>query len=319
MMRGRKYDLHRLRHVVAITDVLGHYGLHAGLRAEGAERVGPCPLPDHAGDRDNRTAFRVHPDRGLWHCQTHCAGGDLVDFAARMEGGDYAAAARVLVHVEDRRPPATPHTTPVGPSPNGGRPFTPYTRRLRLDPEHPLLRARGIQPHTARTFEAGGWPLAGFLEGCVGIRLHDLHGRPLGYAGRRLDDEAAHRLGKWKLPVGLPRAGLLFNWHRARPQHESTIVIVEGPFDAMRVWQAGHRCVVALLGSSPTQAQADLLARATTRVLMLDGDPGGRDGARRLASLLPNRHIHIIDLPDGTDPADLPTPALRSILLSLFS
>ena len=58
---ARKYDLHRLKHAVSITEVLVRYGLDSNLRQQREELVGPCPLPGHRGDRSNENALRVHP------------------------------------------------------------------------------------------------------------------------------------------------------------------------------------------------------------------------------------------------------------------
>jgi len=317
---ARRYDLHRLKRAVSITEVLAHYGLDADLRRQRGELVGPCPLPGHDGDRDNRSALRVHVEKGVWHCLTHCGGGDVVKLVALLEGGDYAAAARSLAAIEDgvRTAPRRRTTAPPRRSPTPGR-FVPYTKALRLRPEHPLLRDRGVRQRTARTFEAGWWPLSGWLAGCVGVRLHDPQGRPLGYAGRRVDPDDADRLGKWKMPSNLPKADLLFNWHRARPHLERGVVVVEGPFDAMRVWQAGWRPVVALLGTELSAAQRALLATAPRVLVMLDGDDAGRHGARRLVSALASRPTYVVRLPQGRDPADLDDEALRLMLASFFS
>lgn len=59
----RRHDFSRLKQVVGITQVLVHYRLDDGLREQNGERVGPCPLPGHSGDRDNTGAFRVDPAR----------------------------------------------------------------------------------------------------------------------------------------------------------------------------------------------------------------------------------------------------------------
>ena len=313
---ARKYDLHRLKHAVSITEVLARYGLDSDLRQQREELVGPCPLPGHRGDRSNENALRVHPGKGVWHCLTHCGGGDMVKLVALLEGGDYAAAARSLADIEDGARPA-PRQRPAAPPRNAtpGR-FVPYEKALWLRPEHRLLRDRGIRPETVRTFEAGWWPLSGLLAGCVGVRLHDPQGRPLGYAGRRVDPDEADRLGKWKLPRDLPKAGLLFNWHRAVPHLARGVVVVEGPFDAMRVWQAGWRPVVALLGTDLSSAQQALLATAPSVVVMLDGDDAGRQGARRLVSALAPRPVRVVRLPEGRDPADLDDEALRPLLTS---
>lgn len=307
----RRYDLHRLKRTVCITTVLTHYGLDAGLRWRRGERVGVCPLPNHGGDRNNRKAFRVHPHRGVWRCLTHCGGGDIVGFVALLEGGDYARAARVLAALESQYEVAT-RPADIGPH---RRAFVPYTRQLRLHVEHPYLHARSILPQTARAFEAGWWPLGGFLEGCVGVRLHDPFGQPLGYAGRRVEPAAARRLGKWTLPSCLPRSELLFNWHRVAPLACANLVVVEGPFDAMRVWQATRRPVVALLGATATAAQRARLAKVPRVTLMLDADEAGRAATRELLRTLDTARVSVLQLPAGRDPADLSDTELRSLVL----
>lgn len=313
----RKYDLSRLKHTVGITEVLASYGLDAALRVQHGELVGPCPLPEHQGDRNNRGAFRVRPNNGVWNCQTHCGGGDVVKLAVMMEGGDYAAAARKLAYLETVSSPAFRHRChhylPDRRTPPSNS-FSPYIKPLQLVPDHAYLRARWFQPRTAMTFEAGWWPLGGFLEGCIGVRLHDPQGCPLGYAGRRVTSEQAQRFGKWKLPRELPKGDILFNWHRARPLLQRGVVVVEGPFDAMRVWQAGFRSVVALLGSTATPSQQALLSSAPNVIVLLDGDTAGRHGARKLASALTSTSVTVVDLPDGHDPADLPDEDVHRML-----
>lgn len=320
-MAGR-YDLRRLKHTVGITDVLASYGLEADLRAQHGELVGPCPLPEHQGDRNNCRAFRVRPSTGLWNCQTHCGGGDIVELVAMMERGDYAAAARRLADLEVVSSSAVRHHGCYCPSdrkPSARTTFSPYLKTLRLVPEHEYLRARRLQPRTAKAFEAGWWPLKGFLEGCIGVRLHDPQGSPLGYVGRRLTPHETQRFGKWKLPRALPNGEILFNWHRARPLLGRSVVAVEGPFDAMRVWQAGLRAVVALLGSTASPTQQALLSTAPNVIVMLDGDTAGRRGARNLARTLTSKSVTVVDLPDGYDPADLPDEHVHSILSPLYS
>lgn len=69
------------------------------------------------------------------------------------------------------------------------------------------------------------------------------------------------------------------------------MVVVDGFFDAAKVWQAGHRNVVALMGSSLSDVQAGLLHKHfRLAVLMLDGDAAGQTAteaiARRLSSVM---------------------------------
>lgn len=317
-MSMRRYDLVRLKRVVGVAHLLAYLGLLGELRRHGHELVGRCPLPDHGGDRSNTRAFGVNLVTGLWNCFTCCGGGDLVELAARFVRGDYAAAARLLVEVEGAPPPlpavsaACQRGTRERPRP----PFKPYRRQLRLDPMHHFLKGKQIAASTARLFETGAWPCEGFLDGCIGVRLYDLDGAPLGYAGRRLQPADVASRGKWKLPRGFPKQDVLYNWHRAKvhASSERGVVLVEGPFDAMRVHQAGFAGVVALQGTTISSAQENILRGCRGVLLLFDGDRAGRQGAesagRRLAGV-PTRRL---SLPDGLGPPDLSDTALRAVL-----
>lgn len=182
--------------------------------------------------------------------------------------------------------------------------FTPYTRRLTIDPEHPFLTTRRIQPRTARSFEVGAWYGYGMLGGCIAVRLHDLEGSPIGYAGRRLDPGSR---GKWVFPRRLPRNRLLYGWHRARGHDQ--LVVVEGAWEVLRLHQLGV-VAVALLGTHASVEQLRLLRTVPCRIL-LDGDPAGRAAARRLAVDL---RASVIDAPPGRDPADLSDRQLVQLL-----
>lgn len=129
---ARKYDLHRLKHAVSITEVLVRYGLDSDLRQQREELVGPCPLPGHRGDRSNENALRVHPGKGVWHCLTHCGGGDVVKLVALLEGGGYAAAARSLAEIEGGARPA-PCGRPTAPPRRMG-----CVRKKGVSPVEPL-------------------------------------------------------------------------------------------------------------------------------------------------------------------------------------
>ena len=76
------------------------------------------------------------------------------------------------------------------------------------------------------------------------------------------------------------------------------MIVVEGFFDAAKVWQAGHRNVVALMGSSLSDTQAGLLQKHFRQaVLMLDGDDAGRAATdaitRRLSQIMEVEAIHL--------------------------
>jgi DNA primase len=288
-----------LKRLVSIEQVLTARGIIASLKPRGQRLIGPCPV--HHGDHPQ--AFVVDRAKDLWYCFTQCGGGgDVVALVQRMDHCSYRQVARYLAALAQRSttPPRAEARAPH-------RTYQPYTRTLRLDPHAPLLAQKGIRAHTARHFEAGGYPGPGFLQGCVAIRLHDPHGRPLGYAGRRLDPVQARHAGKWKFPPGLPKRELLYGFHRLPAPLPQGLAVVECPWGVMRLAQIGIPAV-ALLGIHLSRPQRELLRRASPIVLMLDGDPAGRAASRQIADTL-NPYtaapVHRIDLPLGLDPDDL--------------
>lgn len=304
-------DFKILKQTVTIERVLAIRGLDRHLRRRRDRLVGPCPL--HGGDNPN--AFVVSLSRNLWYCFTRCdAGGDVIELVRRLDRSNYREVADYLASLAGLSP-----VPPKVPPPVQHRTFVPFVKRLHLDPEAPLLRRKGIRPATSRRFEAGAYHYAGFLAGCVAVRLHDHLGRPLGYAGRRLDPDQARRYGKWKLPSGLPKSQILYNFHRVRQALGKGLVVVECPWGVMRLSQI-EAPAVALLGTHLSTAQRDLLCLTPRVILMLDGDRAGRKAARRIEQEL-SRHVEVraIKLPNDLDPDDLFDDELIALIAPLLS
>jgi DNA primase len=298
-------DFRRLRHV-PIAAVLAERDV--SMRRRGHRLLGACPI--HGGD--NPGAFVVDVERNMWFCFSRCqAGGDVIELVRRLDHCGYRGAARYLAGLAGSSPrrPLRPPRTATAPLP-----FQPYIRELRLEPDCAFLHDKGIRPQTAHRFEVGHYRGRGFLEGCVGVRLHDRHGNPLGYAGRRLDPVQASHLGKWKLPPRLPKSRLLYNLHRVSDDIERTgVILVECPWGVARLAQLGLPAL-ALLGVHMSEAQARLLARAPCVVLLLDGDEAGRLAANRIRRRIGAGRCEVVGLPDGCDPDDLSDPELERLL-----
>jgi DNA primase len=193
--------------------------------------------------------------------------------------------------------------------------FRPYRRALPLDPDVAFLRRKGIQPATARRFEAGAYYGRGFCRGAVAVRLHDRTGNPLGYAVRRLDPEEARREGKWKLPPLLPKRELLYGYHLAFDLGfpRRGLVLVECPWSVMRLAQLGFPAM-AMLGTSLSEGQCEMLLPAPTVLLMLDGDSAGRLASARLQHQLWSFvQPRVVLVPDAHDPDDLPDKQLAAL------
>ena len=263
---------------VAIELVLQRYGVH--LRRTGGELRGPCPLPTHTSRR-SRDSFSVSPARNAWSCRSQScmqarggnAGGNILDLVALMEGCSVRDAALRLQDWSGTMPlrSALPAEDTSRVAPNAPLHFALQY----IDGRHPYLAERGLAAETIRTFEIGFYQGSGFLRGRIVIPIHDEYGALIAYAGRAIDGQEP----KYRFPTGFRKSLVLFNLHRVLKTGARTVIVVEGYFDVLTMHQAGYPAVLALMGSTLSRPQADLLTTHFDRVLlMLDGDQAGRHG-----------------------------------------
>lgn len=117
------------------------------------------------------------------------------------------------------------------------------------------------------------------------------------------------------MPPGSQAERALFGYDQLvidRPYWKN-LILVEGVFDAIRMWEYGFRETVATLGAHVTDLQQSLMKRlAPSRVILLrDADSAGQEGAikgaRQLATnMLPVSIARLEDGdPDSASPADV--------------
>lgn len=288
-------DFRYLKRTLTIAQVLADQGWISRFRTRGSYLIGPCPI--HQGDNPN--AFRVHQERNIWRCFTGCDdGGDLVKLACRICGSFRAAA----IYLASLAPAPQPDLIPLRAQQRDQLPFRPFTKRLRLDPHSPFLRRKRIREQIAKRFQVGQFHGKGMLEGCLAVRLFDPHAKPIGYAGRRLDQEQADLHGKWKFPPRLPKETLLYGYHQAEALSGSGAVLVECPWGVLRLQQL-HIPAIALLGTHMSAHQKDLLSQLPSIVILMDGDKAGSKAAYSIRHRI--SQARIVELPDGFDPDDL--------------
>lgn len=300
-----------IKRTVSIEHVLNDKGLLASLKRQPGTLVGPCPI--HHGD--NPRAFVVNLNRNIWRCFTACdSGGDVVELVRRLDHRTYRETAEYLASLAQTFPSMSP--LPLAETARQ-KPFQPFSHRLPLQHETPFLQNKGIHSTTARRFDAGRYLGQGFLKGCIGVRLHDPQGCPLGYAGRRLDPQDVQQRGKWKFPVRLPRNHILYNFHRIRSLGPKSLLLTECPWSVMRLDQISIPAV-ALLGLHLSPFQQELIAFVPQITLMLDADSAGRNASARLQSQIGyTSNVRIASLPDGLDPDDLSHRELQALLKTL--
>ena len=295
---------------VHISAVLKDKGLLSTFRRRGDRLVGPCPI--HGGDNPN--AFVVSLSKNLWYCFTGCnRGGDIVDLVRRLDGKSFQQTLqylKMLAGCSQRRFSS--------PDP---KQFKPFVRKLPLDHCTTWLEQKNITPQTAALFEVGAYYGRGFLADSIGIRLHDLKGRPIGYAARRLLSATVKKYGKYQFPPAFPKSTTLYNYHRIVRPIPKKLLITECPWGVMRLHQLNFPAV-ALMGTHLSDTQCDLLEQVKDIALMLDGDDAGVKATHRIKEKLGKKvkgSVHSIYLPFGIDPDDLSDDELRVKVNPFFS
>jgi DNA primase len=301
-MQDNWVDFKAVKAAVTMQMVLDRYGIN-WLRKKADELRGRCPI--HQGE--GQDTFHANLMKDAFNCFSCKARGNVLDFVAAMEKCSMRDAALKLAEwFAIGGSTALAKETPkagVGETGERGEALAnkPLTFQLKgIDPTHPYLVERGISRETAETFGVGYFSGRGSMSGRVVIPIHNERGELVAYAGRSIDGGEP----RYKLPAGFHKGQVLYNLHRVTAPE---VIIVEGFFDCMKVWQSLHPFVVALMGSSLSEYQESLLLRQFTKVtLMFDGDTAGREAAEDISKrLIRTVHVRIVDLPDGTQPDQL--------------
>lgn len=351
-------DFKALRQQLKLTDVLRHYRIDLRTKGHRAMGLCPLPTHPKRGDGKRTASFSASLDRGLWNCFGCKAGGNALDLAIRMEGKSpddpdtVRAVALSLVRAfnldaggeqparASTRPPGRRRQKDPAPDPPQAETAQPRVPELpvtvnapldfelkQLDPAHPYLSGRGFLPETVRRFGLG-FCSRGLLKDRIAIPLHDPAGQLVGYAGRLVDDALVDdEHPRYLLPGPRERDGkryelhkseLLYNAHRAaRPA--DTLIVVEGFPSVWWLDQHGYPDIVALMGSSCSDAQAslivELLSDEGTLVVLTDGDDPGRGCAGELFVKLGHRRtLRYAKLDGGEQPTDLRGDELAALL-----
>jgi len=332
-------DFKAVKTSITMEQVLDHYDVLDRFKRSGDSLSGPCPI--HGGE--NPTQFRVSISKNIWNCFSECKhGGNVLDFISRMENVSIHGAALKAIEWFDLNPEAMsansgeerqsdapkddtasrpkPKTMKPVVAPEKNTPNPPLKFRLdKLERDHPYLTERGLTLESIVDFGVG-FCAKGMMAERIAIPIHNVEGKVVAYAGR-FPGEPAEDTPKYKLPPGFKKGQELFNLDRAiKEPADKPLVIVEGFFDCMMLHQNGCRKVVALMGSTMSAAQEQLIGQHTTSqshvIVMLDENDAGRagrdDSSCRLSKWCFVR-AHIFDKPDA-EPEHLTSEEVQMLL-----
>ena len=292
-----------------------------------SEFIGLCPL-----HQETQPSFYVNADKNLFYCHGCGQGGDLIRFVQLSRHLSFRQSLAYLQQLAF--PPASSSPTPRKPPSilpaeradvlEQAAAF--YQSQLDYYPEalH-YLEQRGLRDPTLRQQLRIGYAPGGSLrrhlmaqdysfELLQRLGLINLQGRDTFYGrivfpliqdehivnlyGRNLGDDFAHRF----LPG--PKGGL-YGWKQVC--HYPEVILVEGLFDYVVLWQAGFHHLTCCLGTHLNDSQfRQLCDRSRTVYLTFDVDDNGcgQEAAQRLAHRLHAQGITArrVLLPQGQDP-----------------
>jgi DNA primase len=333
-------DFKAVKAAVTMVRILDHYGLTNQFKrtANGDTLTGACPI--HKGE--NPTQFRISVSKNCWNCFGRCQrGGNILDFVSRIEDCTIRQAAirisewfgleqsPTAKHEEAAAKNGADHPVPSNDAANQSeaKPATddsatnkPLGFELtRLKTDHPYLFERGISSDAIAHFGLG-FCEHGSMAGRIVIPIRNAEGKVVAYAGR-WPGEPPKDTSKYKLPAGFKKSQELFNLDGANDESdEQPLIVVEGFFDCISLWQLGLTRTVALMGSALSAEQETLLREHTTPetriILMLDEDDAGRAARTEIAErLVQGRFVKVVSLPsEGFQPEALSSADLPELL-----
>ncbi len=139
------------------------------------------------------------------------------------------------------------------------------------------------------------------------IPIFNLSGKPIAFGGRTLKKgESAKYINSPETPL-YSKSNVLYglNFSRQVIREKNEVIIVEGYFDLISLYQAGIKNVVASSGTAFTEQQARLLIRfADMAYLFFDSDSAGQAAAMRSVDALYDVGMEVMVMipPEGEDP-----------------
>lgn len=271
-------------------------------------------------DGQNRMAFAIHQDEGLWTCHTgECGSGDVFTIVQKMEGVSFPVAVHRVAEILNLD-------------------ITNLEIVARTKQEHKELRAwmktmksmlvtetleytatgkiksikayKGFKKDTLKEFGVM------FFESFTGTNavgeeftLSDFLGFPIYkkdiLIGMSLRSTRKNEFVKWiHQPSHIKTGELLYNFDNALGQKE--VVVVEGITDVWAYHEIG-KVAVCTYGASISQVQKRLLTQlGSDLVFSFDGDEAGRSAMRQAYDMFKSHsNIKFVHLPQGHDPENI--------------
>jgi DNA primase len=269
-----------------------------------AERLGvEVPRGSDDGDPQRRELLRVHEAAAR--------------FFTRSLEAPVGARARAYLQERDLKPAAVTRFQ-LGYAPENGRALALFLESEGFNPDLAVragvCQARRESGETLPAHVRGWADVYDRFRHRLMFPIADERGRVIAFGGRALasdvtDANAAKTPKYLNSPESVlyTKGKVLYNLDRARAaiRELGYVILVEGYFDCIRVFDAGFENVVASCGTALTAAQIAPVARVTKKALVnFDPDAAGAAAAERSIGMLLEEgfQMRVVVLANGLDP-----------------
>ena len=274
-----------------VLDILNKNGL--GFTVSGRDYLIKCLNPEH---EDSNPSFRIDRVSGVAHCFACGFKTNIFKFFGVFTNPVPIRIAALKEKLAELKTSSTGLDLPSG--------HTPYTKQF-----------RGISPQTLRYFEAFYTNQVEKLQDRIVFPIKDITGKITVFVARHTMSNGNPRYVNYPSGVRIP----VFPSHL--PSGYKSMVLVEGMFDMLNLYDKGLENVVAVFGTNTLQNETKqkllpFKAQGITHIyLLFDGDEAGRKAAQQLKPLIEQEGfiVEIINLPDDIDPGELDHSNVQSI------
>ena len=339
-MKFPKEYLEEIKQRVKVSDVVG---ATVQLKRRGKEFVGLSPF-----STEKTPSFTINDEKGFYHCFSSGEHGNIFDFLVKVEKLNFGDAVRKLaakagmpafkftkenIEVENKRKKYDEILTIALQNYQKNFFENQFVKKYALD--------RGLTEEILSIFKIGysgeyGLNVSLFsnfnqkelIESGVFFHdeknnklidrfknrlifpIFDYNNKVIGFGGRALGQNYLAKYINSPETEFFKKGFNLYNLNNAKSENKQSgiIFVVEGYMDAISLYQAGFKNVVATLGTAMTETHLNLVWRYfNDPVVCFDGDRSGQNAAQKISEKLiafmkPGYSLSFLILPNGFDP-----------------
>ena len=330
-------EIENIRQNANIVDIISSY---VPLTLKGKNYFGVCPFHE-----DHSPSMSVSPERQIYKCFSCGAAGNVFSFVKEYENVSFVESVKIVadkigynlnIKIDNKE---KPHKQEYEIMSYSLKYFQNYLNTKEGSKARDYLKDRNINEELIEKFDIGLSPnnkddLAkiltkkydrkllndlslinvdganiydSFIDRII-FPIHDLDGNVVAFTGRVYSSNSSNAKYFNSRESDIFKKGQLFyNYHRALPEIKKLkeVIIVEGNMDAIRMDSIGLSNTIALMGTSLTKNQIDILKKLRSKViLMLDNDEAGETATLANGQALEKANIpcYVVRLSDYKDP-----------------